>query len=296
MAILDATGEIVIHDGNYQQFLAAAQPGQGFGLVPRNFSTHPCGAIPGIPKASIPKIPRSEWPERVKELEAHNARLSDVRNIGNLGQRIPSRDQNGRGYCWAHSPVSCALLMRAKMGLPFADLSAYAIACIIKNYRDEGGWNAESVKFLAKRGCPTSATWPQQGTSRSYDNPKTWEEAAFNKLTHWEDIPEGDFDQQFTYALLGYAAALDLNWWSHSVAAADPVDGASTFGRMRGEAGKLLTVVEWEAVWRVNDFGGAYGLRIWNSWGESWSAAGMGVLTESKARNNGSIALISMAA
>ena len=43
-------------------------------------------------------------------------------------------------------------MARAKDNQPYADLSAYAIACIIKGYADEGGWNGESMQFLRERG------------------------------------------------------------------------------------------------------------------------------------------------
>jgi hypothetical protein len=286
-------GEILIHDGNAHEFVDGGDQAAGkvHGLAPRDWTRHPCGSMAGAPRATTPKIPRSEWSDRIKELVARKAMLSDIRDQGDNGQRIPSRDQNGRGYCWAHSTVSAAILGRAKAGLPYADLSAYAIACIIKGYRDQGGWNGESMDFLRTRGCPTSKTWAQQSVSRSNDNPNTWAEAAMFKDTEYEDIEEGDFDQQMTFALLGIPCPLDLNWWSHSICGCDPVDGQRSFGVMRSSSGKLVTQNEFDIIWRVNDYGAAFGLRIWNSWGDDWSDAGMGVLTESKATNNGSIAL-----
>lgn len=198
------------------------------------------------------------------------------------------------GNCWAHSTTSAALVGRAKDGQPYADLSAYAIACIIKNYRDEGGWNGESMKFLRERGCPTSEFWAQQSTSRSNDNPKTWENAALHKMSEWEDIDEGDFDMQATHCLLGNPHALDLNWWSHSICGCDLVDGTATFnaGGMRTETGKTMDAIEFDQIWETDTYGAAFGIRIWNSWGDSWEQAGMAVLTEGKARNNGAIALL----
>lgn len=194
------------------------------------------------------------------------------------------------GNCWAHSTVSAAVLTRAANNQPYADLSAYAIACIIKGYADEGGWNGESMQFLRERGCPTSKTWQQQSVSRSNDNPNTWAEAALYKDTEWDDIPDRDFDQLFTYLLLRVACPMDENWWSHSICGADPVDGATERDITRMESGKLATVNEFDYIWEVNE-GGGYGVRIWNSWGDSWSDNGMGVLTESKATPDGSIAL-----
>ena len=286
-------GEVIIHDGNYQQFLSPVVNGEQkmHGLVPRDFNRLPLGCYANAPASTIAKIPRTEWSQRIKDLVASKSLLSDLRNIGNNGQPIPSRDQNGKGYCWAHSTVSSAILSRCKEGQPYADLSAYAIACIIKGYRDEGGWGAESMEFLATKGCPTSQFWPQQSMSRSNDKPETWANAALFKDTEWDDCPRRDFDTQMTYALLGCPGPLDLNWWGHSIAQCDPIDGSTCFGMQRADSGKLVTLQEFEAVWRVADFGGAFGMRIWNSWGNGWSANGMGILTESKATNDGFLAL-----
>ena len=225
-----------------------------FGL--EDFTTHPFGCYAFAKPFDLPLIPESEWESRLAAQKAAKAQLSDIRNIsGPNGKPIPSRDQvNGKGYCWAHSSTSAALMIRAIMGEPYADLSAYMVACIIKGYVDEGGWGAESLEFIAANGIPTSEFWPQQSMSRSNDNAAMRANAALHKYTDWRDLDPSRMKAQLVTALLmGLPAVSDFNWWSHSVC-----------------------TINLES---INPFR----TRIWNSWGDSWSDNGTGILEGSKA-------------
>src|SRR5690348_1599785 len=154
---------IVIDDTNYLDHVQPRYPNeQGtHGLRPRDFDRDPHGSLVYAKPFTLPLIPRSEWATRIAARKAANAQLSNVRMTGNAGQPIPSRDQNGKGYCWAHSGVSAHLVCRALMNEPYADLSAFAVACMIKDFRDEGGWGGEGVDFESQKGVPTSQFWPQ---------------------------------------------------------------------------------------------------------------------------------------
>jgi hypothetical protein len=162
--------------------------------------------------------------------------------------------------CWAHSSTSAALIVRAVAGEPYADLSAYAVACIIKGYRDEGGWGAESLEFIAERGIPTSQFWPQQSMSRANDKPETWANAAQHKFTEWMDLEPRNKAQLVTCLLSGIPVVIDLNWWGHSVCALDLVSLAP------------------------------FRTRIWNSWNDTWSENGTGILEGQRAIPDGQIA------
>jgi hypothetical protein len=300
--------ELVIHDGNVHQHKHATILGpdgvpMAKGLILRLYSAHPLGCYSGIlPYTAVefPLIPRDQWPERIREQIAKKRRNSDIRARGNNGQPIPSRDQNGRGYCWQHSGVSAMLGTRACMNLPYADLSAYACACRDKNFRDEGGWGAAGVDNLIKWGVPTSAKWPQKATDRALDNPATWEEAAFYKVTEgWIDLAANQYDRQLSFDqraslwLVNGWTVDDYNWWSHSVCGADLVDGNSQFAITRAESGKLMEVAEFETFWGINNpVTAGYGVRLWNSWGENWSAQGMGTLTGNQAQADGGVGLL----
>lgn len=259
---------IEINDDNWQEHVGDDGQERMRGLIPRNYSTHPVGCYKSIPPMfGMPLMTDDEIQAAIIRKNAEKSWLSDLRDVGMFGQPIPSRDQNGRGYCWFHSGTSANLLVRARDNQPYADLSAYAGACIIKGYRDEGGWGAEGVDWQVANGCPTSKTWPQQGTSRSYDTPAMRAEAALYKpVGIWADMQPNDDRALATCLCKNDPVVVDLNWWSHSVCA--------------------CRLVSWKplSIW------------IWNSWGDSWSNNGMGVLSGSKASPDGQVALMTVRA
>ena len=254
--------EIVINDSNYQDFVAPIIDGEMKvrGLIPRDYQQCPVGYMACAKPFDLPLIPESEWEDRLAAQKAAKAQLSDIRNRGMNGQPIPSRDQNGKGYCWAHSSTSAMLIVRAMEGQPYADLSAFAVACIIKNFRDQGGWGSQSLEFIAERGIPTSEFWPQKSMSRSNDNEKTWENAKLHRVTEWMDMEPRNKAQLVTCLLSGIPVVSDHNWWGHSICALD-----------------LVSIKPFKT-------------RIWNSWGDGWSENGTGILEGSKAIPDGMIA------
>ena len=250
-------GEITIDDGNWTEFVNPIVNGEMkvCGTIPRDFHRHPKGGLPFAAKPfDLPLIPESEWEDRLAEQVKSKAQLSDIRDrSGPNNGPIPSTDQNGRGYCWCHSGASCLLLVRALNNQPFVDLSAYFVGCIIKGYRDEGGWGTEGLEFMAKHGMPDSKFWPQRGVKREYDNAETRGNALLHRVEEWMDLPSRSKPHLVTCLLNNIPVVSDFNWWGHSVCTVDLVS--------------------------INPFK----TRIWNSWGDSWSSNGMGVLEGSKA-------------
>ncbi len=198
------------------------------------------------------------------------------------------------GNCWAHSGVSACLLLRCAGNMPYADLSAYAVACIIKSYADEGGWGAEGLDFLTTRGCPTSEFWPQRSVDRANDRPETWADAALHKVTEgWIDLVAQQYDRTMSFAqratlwLSDGPTIDDFNWWSHSVCGCKLVEGATMRHETRMSNGKLATLQQFDDLWDVNGPTAGFGCMIWNSWSDSWGELGMGVLAGSHAQADG---------
>ncbi len=302
MAITD-TGEIIIHEGNWQQFVNPVIDGEvkRCGTIPRNMMTHPPGFYSWATPVDFPLYPQADWEKIIADKQAAKAELRDVIMKGGPdGGVLPARDQNGRGYCWQHSGVSAMMVWRAVMNLPYADLSAYGPACRDKDFADEGGWGAAGVDNLIKWGCPTSKTWPQQGVQKSYDNAATWAEAANYKISdQWADISAAQYDRNMAFGqfvtlnLSGRPTVDDYNWWSHSVCGLDAVSGKSYRNKTRSlSSGKLLQLAEFDKVWSMNHpVTAGIARRIFNSWGISWSDKGTGLLTGNQAIPNGGVGI-----
>lgn len=251
------------------------------GLVPRDYANHPVGSYAGSVRFSavndeLPLIPWEEMPERIAEKVANRSQLSDIRNVANNGKPIPSLDQNGQGYCWMYSGTSALMLLRAVAGMPYVRLSGHAGACIIKRYRNEGGWGAEGLERLMKVGQPSVEFWPEKSMARKNDRPATWEDAARYRITEGfidfdESIYERDltFQQHLTCLLSNIPVIADRNWWGHSTCDMDVVDAQPS----RPATDPLR-----------------YGVRTWNSWTDSWGSNGTGVITGRKAIANGATA------
>lgn len=296
---------LVIHDGNRPLWEDPTVNGSTAkrGLIPRDYGAYPVGCYAGIkPFHSVDLTPYApgDWKALLKERRDAGALLSFHRRRGNNGGIIPSRDQNGKGYCWAHSGISAHLLVRAAAGQPYADLSAYAIACQIKNFRDEGGWGAQGVDWQIEHGVPTSKTWPQQSMNPANVNADMKADSMLHRVDEgWIDLQAAQYDRRLTYAqvvtcqLNCEPTINDYNWWSHSVCGMEPVDGASIYAVCRDYgSGKLVTLQDFERVWDMNDdVTQGIGQKIWNSWSDAWSDQGEGILPPSKCVPDGSVAL-----
>lgn len=291
-------GELVIGDHNWQDHVSPVVDGErkSRGLIPRDYSAHPVGyyaAAKPMRSVNIPLIPRAEWPERIREMTANKSRLSDIRRrSGPNGGHIPSLDQDGWGYCWNHSAAMAVMLRRAAANLPYARLSAFFIGCLIKNYRDEGGWGALALDFIQKNGIPDVDHWPEKAHDRKYDTPECRANALLHVVTEGFVDLEADVydrnlseDQNMTLLLSRVPVIGDFNWWSHSVCLMDP-----TMNEQPTEALPDIGSLDLNDQNDLKVYGDTFGKRGINSWTDSYGNLGEFVLTGSKAITNGAVA------
>ena len=125
----DLQNRFVIDDSNYltqiDPYVGGAQAKRG--LVRRDYSSAPRGSYATSDPSDIPVIPRSDWPELIREMNEKRTRLSDIRSVGNYGQPIPALDQNGQGFCWAYSSTAAVQILRAASNMPYVPLSAHSV-------------------------------------------------------------------------------------------------------------------------------------------------------------------------
>lgn len=249
----------------------------GYGLKPRNYRRNPVGSYRGIPAMAIampiaPEVEQAQAGDEsaikglIAQMEGDKSRLSDIILASNGGTGYPSLDQDGQGYCWAYSTTGCVMTCRDVMGQPHVRLSAHAVACVIKNFRNEGGWGALSAEFMVERGVPSVQLWPEKSMSRTHDNPATWANAKQHIITaNWMDLEASVYDRNLTKAQLATCllnripCVVDYNWWGHSIFAVD--------------------LVSWNP----------FRIRIRNSWTDSWGERGFGILEASKAVPDGAL-------
>jgi len=256
---------ITITDDNYRGFIDSADdmPGDHKGLTPRDFATFPVGHYANAGPIDFPLFSDEQIEKEIRNQEENGSSLEHLRMTYDGGKPIDALDQNGQGYCWAYSTTSCVTLARAKQGMPYEPLSGHMIGCIIKNYRNQGGWNAQSMQFAQEHGVASQKFWPAKSMSRSNDTPEMREDARKRRITEWWDLsddPETVKRQLATLLLLNCPVAVDFNWWLHSVCA--------------------IRLMSWRP----------FKIRILNSWSNSWSKLGMGDLEGGRAIPNGAIA------
>ena len=234
-----------------------APSGFSTGLIPRDYKSHPPGYLSYAPAFSEALIlPEVEWEERLREQKAAKASLFDIRE--RYYEHLKSLNQDGLGLCWAFSTTKAVMYLQSLMSVPTVRLSAWWVAGKIKNWRDQGGWGAESLEGFVNRGAPKESLCP--GYKSSYDTSECQADAAKHKVTEWWDGTNSKDKNRaimISCFLQNIPHADDFNHLSHSM------------------CGCYLESINPLVIWEDN------------SWSESYGTKGLMKLSGSKAIPDG---------
>lgn len=241
--------EPIINDTNFNSFITFEDRGRGH--VPRDPSIMSSEFTEAA--QSIKLIPRSEWADRIREMERDKSRLSDI--FKDSGLKV--KDQGQTNYCHANSPCTAVELLRAVQGQPYAELSPGSVGGPVTGYRNAGANIMADLRHIVSKGIATTEFVPLNQISRSGWRPGADENSLLHRVPEWVELPRGRqmFDYTMTLLLSRIPVCTAHYWWSHAVTALDPI---------------------------MSSNGREFGTRDLNSWGERYGEQGFFVLMEGK--------------
>jgi hypothetical protein len=187
-------------------------------------------------------VPWDEIPDRARELEESQTRISDILTR----QGVKEKNQDGTNHCWAYGPVQACEITRAVQNEPYVALSATSVSGPVKNFRNVGGWGREALAYIIEKGIVPEANWPANRIDRQYLTAENLKIAERFKVTEWLELTPRNIHQKLSCLLRQMPVACGYNWWEHEIVACDVVvkDGKFFGTRERNQ---------WKG-WGVNNF------------------------------------------
>jgi hypothetical protein len=255
----------IIDDSNASQYAGMIMDGvMSSGYEARDYSQFSMGSV--APVYNGKRFSRREWPDMIKRQDDNHTSPWHHHKAA----KAPILDQNGFPYCWMFGTVAGIMTGYAKQGLPGPHLSATAPAAQGKNYRKEGGWAGEALKYIKQFGLPTIQTWPEHSLDRRHANNHEQQlDAQRHGVVEFLELEQQDFEMAMSILLdpdNPCPVTMGLMWWGHLVC------GLKAVQLSRNE----------------------FGIVIVNSWSENWENGGFAVLSESKATAHEYIAIQSV--
>jgi hypothetical protein len=241
--------ELIIGDDNYTQFVDEhnLRTGGMAGVMPRDV---PMGGLAcATPfSESVSLIPRNEWDDRIKAMNAAQAFPNQRRKALSkaLGKSVV-KDQDGLNFCHLFALTNCVESNRQSQGLPYIELAPESMGGVV-NWSNSGGYMTADIQYATQHGiAPRSFCPPYKHSPGSFQD--GWQDAAkLHVPLEWFELGHQDIEAEcITALLLGYPVYGGWDWWSHSVM-----------------LGALVDANHWE---------------IENSWRPSWGNEGYGILT-----------------
>jgi len=214
------------------------------GCLPRKTAFGMCSVAAPISEADL--IPRSEWPDRIREKDREHTWIKD------LIEDIDPMDQDGLNYCHGYGPTMAAMINRRIQNQPHVLLSAESIAGPVTRWRNDGAYPEDDLQQFVEFGaCPASMMdRPLSRNPEKWD--KNWEtERLKYRVVEWKDglIPGKSFDAAMSGALRNRIGAAGFVWWGHEVCygihAQDlgggkySIGGINSWGKDYGENGRF---------------------------------------------------------
>jgi len=237
--------EIVIHDGNYQQYITGYT-----GAERRRTAFGECRAAPAIDEDWL--IPRSQWDDEIARKDEEKSWLWD-----RTQDRIPCQYQNGINYCHAFAQVMAQEAAEVVAGHEYVRLSAMSIGGPITGWRNRGAYPEADIEQAAKYGACEYSYQDSEFSMRPSRWQDGWEEnRKLHRVAEYLDglLRGKAFDALVTSAIRNKPSLPSYAWWGHAV----------TGG------------------WRVRKQNGVYQAMIRNPHGPTWGENGFGWLAEGK--------------
>jgi hypothetical protein len=205
------------------------------GYIPRDYELQPLGSGLGAkttPQAILDAYPDEKvWKERFRELEAKKLDLPSVLQRAFAKGEWIGLNQAPTNYCWCYGVIHAIMIQRLLAGEPFHRLSPYSVACIVKNYANNGGWGSQALAQTVKEGVATEEFWPmerpgmsssarQSANMNAIRNGRQYhagsrENAALHKVLEYDDLPQRSWAHKMAYMCVPLPVASGYNRIGH---------------------------------------------------------------------------------
>lgn len=237
----------VIGDHNWRDAVAQLQavaaphdPSQACspsGYIPRDYTEQPLGSLQGV--NSVPQWVLDKYgdkqvrKERIAELAAKKMRIQDILTEACVREvmRFLCLNQNPTNYCWCYAVIHAIMIARELAGESFIRLSPYSVACIVKNFSNNGGWGGEACEQAVAEGVADQKYWPCELPSMSSNERSSANmnairngrqylassraNAALHKVTEFWELKPRNWTEKAAILCIPLPVASGYSWMGH---------------------------------------------------------------------------------